>query len=666
MFEHLCAPLTVRTLILPNRLVMGSMHLGFEDAPDGFERLAAFYAERARGGVGLIVTGGVAPNPEGAFGRNGPVLADQTAVPRHRLVTDAIHAAGGRVLLQILHTGRYGKHERIVAPSPIKSAINSFTPREMSDADIERTIEDYVRTALLAQAAGYDGVEVMASEGYLLNAFLARRSNRREDRWGGALGSRMRLLCRIVLAIRAAASADFILSVRLTVLELVEDGLTGEEIVAVAQAVEAAGADILNSGVGWHEARVPTIAHSVPPGAWTWAMRRVKEAVSIPVVASNRINTPALAEAIIARGDADLVALARPFLADPAFARKTREGRPETINLCIGCNQGCLDAMFSGEWCSCQVNPRAGRELDLVERPAASAKTIAVVGGGPAGLACAAAAARRGHRVTLFEQAAELGGQFRTAEVIPGKEEYMATPRYFAEELAGLGVAIRLGRRADIGDLTAFDAVVVATGTQPRRLDLPGADHPKVAGYEDVLYGRRQAGRSVVILGSNGIGYNVAAYLLADSLRGESFDDTWGIDRDPTTPGGLKAAAPAPPPVRRVVMMQRTDGRSGAGLGKTTGWIRRGLLLRHGVETLTGVTYRAIDDSGIHVTIGGQDRLFPADTIITCIGQERQGDLYDRLRTRGIAAHVIGGAAEARDLDARVAIEQGVRLGLSL
>ena len=662
-FSRLLSPLQVRGVRLPNRMIMGSMHLGCEGDEGAFPRLARFYAERAAGGIGLIVTGGVAPNSEGNFGPDGTVLADESGLPGHRLITGAVHGAGGRIVMQILHCGRYGRHADLVAPSAIKAPINTFAPREMTEADIERTVADYGRAAALAVAAGYDGVEVMASEGYLINEFLAPRTNKRADRWGGALDNRMRLAVDIVRTVRAALGAAPILMVRLSMVDLVEDGLAADEVVAVARALEEAGADILNSGIGWHEARVPTIAHTVPGGAWSWATARVKAAVGIPVAASNRINTPELAEALLAGGQADLVSMARPLLADPAFAAKVADGRAGSINQCIGCNQGCLDPIFSGGTATCLVNPRAGREGEFEPRPVARPNSIAVVGGGPAGMACALEAGRRGHAVTLFEAAAELGGQFLLARAVPGKAEYLATPRHYAAELAAAGVTVRLGQAAEAADLAGFDKVVLATGIVARRPDLPGIDHPKVVGYDDLLSGRRQAGGTVAIMGAGGVGFDVALFLSGD---GEDFDAMWGIDRAFRTGGGLTAPAAPPPPKRRIVMMQRKPERPGAALGKTTGWIHKAHLQRHGVEMLSGVSYRAIDDAGLHITVAGAERLIAADTIVTCVGQDPRRDLLAALQAMGKPVHLIGGARDASKLDALAAFEDGTRLGLEI
>lgn len=663
-YSRLLSPLQVRSVRLANRMVMGSMHLGIEGEADAFPRLARFYAERARGGIGLIVTGGVSPNDEGSFGPDGIILANETQVAGHRLITGAVHAENGRIVMQILHCGRYGKHSRIVAPSAIKAPISTIVPREMTEVDILRTIAQYGVTARLAVEAGYDGVEVMASEGYLVNEFLAPRTNRRTDSWGGPMEGRMRFLVEIARAVRSALGPDLILTVRLSMVDLVEGGMAADEIVQVARALEAVGVDILNSGIGWHESRVPTIAHAVPQGAWSWAVARIKAAVSIPVAASNRIKTPEMAESLLARGQCDLVSMARPLLADPAFAAKVRDGKAETINACIGCNQGCLDPIFSGASSTCLVNPRAGREGSFVARPVPSAESIAVVGGGPAGMACALEAARRGHRVTLFEAGDELGGQFVLARKVPGKAEYMATPRHYAGELAAAGVDIRLGKQAEAADLATFDRVVLACGITPRRLDLKGTGHPKVVGYDDILSGRCEAGHRVAILGCGGVGFDVATALLGET--GEDFDAVWGIDRGFATPGALKAAAPAPPPPRRIIMMQRKAERPGASLGKTTGWIHKALLQRSGVEMISGVTYRHIDDAGLHVSIAGEDRVIEADTIVVCIGQEPRRDLLAALEAGGRPVHLIGGARDASRLDALAAFAEGTRLGLEI
>jgi 2,4-dienoyl-CoA reductase (NADPH2) len=657
----LSQPLRVGRLTLPNRMIMGSMHLGFEAEADAPERLAAFYGERARGGVGLIVTGGVSPNPDGRFGPDGTVLDAEDQLDRHTPITRAVHRAGGRILLQILHCGRYGRHDAIVAPSAVRAPINAVTPMALDEAGIRRTIADFAHTADLAMRAGYDGVEVMASEGYLISEFLAPRTNRRDDQWGGSLDNRLRILSAVVAAVRAAVG-DGLVSVRLSMVDLVEGGLDGAEVIAAARAAEAAGADLLNSGIGWHEARVPTIAHPVPAGAWAWATARVKAAVGIPVSASNRIDTPAIAEAILAAGQADLVSLARPLLADPAFAAKAVSGQAGRINTCIACNQGCLDAMFDGKAATCLVNPRAGREGDLVAAPVDQPAILAVVGGGPAGLACALEAARRGHAVTLFEAAGRLGGQFALADRIPGKRGYGATLDWFAAELAAAGVQVHLGARAGPDHLAGFRQVVVATGSRPRLPAIPGIDHAMVTGYQDILAGRRSAGARVALIGAGPIAFDVALFLVAG--EGE-FDRDWGIDRSLRQPGGLVGAGEvAAPTGRRVTMMQRKPGRPGGDLGRTTGWIAKAVLQRHGVEGLSGVVYDRIDDAGLHIRLGDETRLIAADTVIVCSGQEPENALATMLEARGIRVHCIGGARDSSGLDALRAIEEGTRLGL--
>lgn len=692
-FPHLFAPLDLGFVTLPNRVIMGSMHLGLEELPDGPERLAAFYAERARdGGPALIVTGGIAPGPEGRLTPGAAMLANEEEAAAHRSVTDAVHRAGGRIALQILHAGRYAAHPDLVAPSPLQAPISPFEPRELSDADIERTIDDFARTARLARQAGYDGVEIMGSEGYLINEFTAPRTNRRTDRWGGSFENRSRLPVEIVRRVREAVGPDFIVIHRLSMLDLVDDGATLDEVLALARLVEAAGATVLNTGIGWHEARIPTIAASVPRGAFGWVTRRVREAVSIPVVATNRINTPETAERLLADGSADLVSLARPFLADPAFVAKAAAGTPERINTCIGCNQACLDHTFVGKLTSCLVNPRAGHETELVLGPTRRRKRIAVVGAGPAGLSCATAAAERGHSVTLFDAADEIGGQLNVARRVPGKSEFDETVRYFGVRLRETGVDVRLGRRVAADELAnaGFDEIVIATGVVPRRPDIPGLDHPSVVGYLDVLRaGRREedakrpttgradatapgasVGERVAILGAGGIGFDVAEFLTAggeeDPEDIAGFLEHWGVDPAYTRPGGLAASAPADPSPREVTMLQRREGKLGAGLGKTTGWIHRTELARRGVRTLAGAEYLGIDDTGLRVRVGGEERTLAVDTIVLCTGQEPNRELYDALSSRGIAAHRIGGADVAAELDAKRAIDQGTRLAATL
>jgi 2,4-dienoyl-CoA reductase (NADPH2) len=669
-YPHLLAPLDLGFVTLRNRTVMGSMHTGLEETPGGFERLAAFYAARARGGAGLIVTGGVAPNEAGLIFPGAARLTEPSEARAHRPVTDAVHGAGGLICLQILHTGRYAAHPGAVAPSAIRAPISPVKPHALTDDEVERTIDDFARCASLSREAGYDGVEVMGSEGYLLNEFVAPRTNQRTDRWGGSLENRLRFPVEVVRRVRAALGRDAILVFRLSMLDLVEDGSSWSEVVALAQAVEAAGATIINTGIGWHEARVPTIATMVPRAAFTWVTRRLRGAVKLPLVTTNRINDPAVAEAVLARGDADLVSMARPFLADADLVRKAAEGRAAEINTCIGCNQACLDAIFSGEVCSCLVNPRACHETELPVTPAAAPLRIAVVGAGPAGLAYACTAAERGHRVTLFEAAPEIGGQFNLARRIPGKEEFAETLRYFRTRLAQLGVELRLGHRASADELAAarFDRVVLATGVTPRRPELRGLDHPSVAGYADVIEGRRVPGARVAIVGAGGIGFDVAELLThgggeVDPLR--AFRAEWGIDETYGARGGVaKPVRPAPP--RQVFLLQRKAAKVGASLAKTTGWIRRTLLAERGVTMLSGVTYEAVDDAGLHVRVGGEARTLPVDTVVICAGQEPRRELAAALEAKGVAVTVIGGADVAAELDARRAIGQGTREALAV
>ncbi len=658
MYPHLFRPLELGGVTLPNRVLMGSMHTGFE-ARNAVDELAAFYAERARGGAALIVTGGYSPNDAGNLGPHRAQFSSPEDRDRHRVIPQAVHAAGGRIVLQLLHAGRYGLHDRIVAPSPVKSPINPLAPREMSSSEIEQTIDDFAAAARLAREAGYDGVEVMGSEGYLLTQFLAARTNQRADGWGGALAQRARFATEIVRRTRAATGPDFIIVYRISALELVEGGLSGDEIVEVARAVEAAGATLLNSGIGWHEARIPTIAQAVPRGAFAWATRRLKQAVRIPVVASNRINAPEVAEEILARGDADMVSLARALLADPHFAAKARRGDRPGINICIACNQACLDHYFIGEPVSCVVNPRAGRETSLVIRPAARAKKIAVVGGGPAGLICAATAAERGHAVTLFERDGQLGGQFNLAKVVPGKQEFGESIAYYTERLRRAGARVALNHAPSERELAAFDEVVVSTGIDPRKPEIPGIAHAKVASYVDVLTGRVQAGARVAIIGMGGIGFDVALYLAAEreaTLSRRAFESHWGVSEAPGVPGGL-AVPQAANGRRRITMMKRSSTPFGHTLGRTTGWVHRAELARQGVRMMKGVEYRRIDDAGVHVCVDGKEAVVEADTIIVCAGQTSRRDL---------AGHVIGGAREAGELDAKRTMREGAELGARL
>ncbi len=672
-YPKLLAPLDLGFTTLKNRVIMGSMHTGLEDRFYNYGKLAAFYRERARGGVGLIVTGGISPNRQGwllPFGGTMNSLAD---LPNHRRVTRAVHEEGGKILMQILHAGRYGYQPFVVSASAVKSPISKFRPRALDERGIQDTIRAYARCAKLARSAGYDGVEVMGSEGYLLNQFLCARTNKRGDRWGGPIENRMRLALEVVRAIRQAAGPDFIVMYRHSVLDLVEGGNTWDEVVAVARALEAAGVTILNTGYGWHEARVPTIVTSVPRGAFAEVAGRLRREVGIPVVASNRINMPGEAEAIIARGDADMVSMARPFLADADFVAKAASGRTDEINTCIGCNQACLDHTFSNRRASCLVNPRACHETELVYAKAARARRIAVVGAGPAGLSAATVAAGRGHAVTLYESSDAVGGQFRVAMRIPGKEEFAETVRYFRRQIELTGVDLRLGHRVTRGELLAggYDEVIVATGIRVRRPAIEGIDHPKVLSYLDVLRDGAPVGPRVAIIGAGGIGFDTAEFLLhdpADPLPQpvRRWTREWGVDLEVATPGGLVAPA-EPHPARRIWLLQRKSTRPGAGLGKTTGWVHRATLVRNGVTMMAGVQYERIDDAGLHIVVGGERRLLEVDNVVVCAGQESLAELMPQDgEAGGPRFHKIGGASLAAELDAKRAIREGAELAARL
>lgn len=668
-YPHLFTPLDLGFTELRNRVLMGSMHTGLEDRARDFPRLAAYFAERAAGGVGLIVTGGFAPNVVGWLKPFGGKLSWPWEVRPHRQVTRAVHDNGSKICLQLLHAGRYAYHPLSVAPSKLKAPINPFTPRALSARGVERHIADYARSARLAREAGYDGVEVMGSEGYLINEFIAPRTNQRADRWGGDAAQRMQFAVEIVRRIREACGPDFIIIYRLSLVDLVPDGSNWAEIVQQAQAIEAAGATLINSGIGWHEARIPTIATSVPRGAFAAVTAKLKPHVRVPVIATNRINMPDVAERILAEGAADMVSLARPLLADPQWANKSRAGRPEAINTCIACNQACLDHVFENKTASCLVNPRAVHETELVYRPTTAPHRIAVVGAGPAGLACATVAAERGHAVTLFDAGSEIGGQFNVAKRIPGKEEFHETLRYFRHKLDETGVEVKLDTVADVAVLAGFDAVVIATGITPRRVDFPGADHPKVVTYLDVLLGRVQVGEQVAIIGAGGIGFDVGEFLVhegpSSALDPARWMAEWGVD--PSFEGRGALAKPAPEaPARKVWLLQRSPGKPGARLGKTTGWIHRATLKAKGVSMLGGVAYLGVDDSGLRIRVDGQEQLLPVSHVVVCAGQEPRRDLHAALEAAGIHAQLIGGADVAAELDAKRAIDQGSRVAAAL
>jgi 2,4-dienoyl-CoA reductase (NADPH2) len=670
-YPHLLAPLDLGFTTLSNRVLMGSMHTGLEDKSSDFDKLAVYFAERARGGVGLIVTGGISPSIRGWLKPFSGRLSMPWHVARHRKVTGAVHAEGGKVCVQILHAGRYAYHPLSVAPSKIKSPITPFTPAELSSRAVESTIGDFVSSARLAQDAGYDGIEIMGSEGYLINQFLVERTNKRKDDWGGTPEKRRRFAVEIVRRTRAAVGANFIIVYRVSMLDLVEQGQSWDEVIALARDIEAAGATLINTGIGWHEARVPTIVTSVPRGAFTWVTHKLRGEVKIPLITTNRINMPDVAEAILARGEADMVSMARPLLADPQWVNKARAGRAASINTCIACNQACLDHVFENKRASCMVNPRACFETELVIRPAAQKKRIAVVGAGPAGLACATTLAERGHAVVLYDAAADIGGQFNMAKRIPGKEEFFETLRYFRERIAETGVTLRLNTRIDAAALQQenFDEVVFATGVHPRTPAITGIDHRKVVSYYDVLTRNKPVGQRVALIGAGGIGFDMAEFLTqshpsptTDIAR---WSEEWGVDTSYATRGAVTKPHPEPSE-RQVWLLQRTPGKPGEKLNKTTGWVHRAALKAKKVNMLAGVTYERIDDAGLHIRIGEAREVLPVDTVVLCAGQEPNRGDYDAALAQGLKAHVIGGADVAAELDAKRAIAQGTRLAASL
>jgi len=673
LYPNLLAPLDLGFTTLRNRTLMGSMHTGLEERPNGFNRMAAYFAERARGGVGLIVTGGIGPNEEGSVAQGAAKMNTAEEAEQHKVVTAAVHEAGGKICMQILHAGRYAYGPKQVSASAVQAPINPFIPKELDEAGIEKQIADFANCAALAKQAGYDGVEVMGSEGYFINQFLVSHVNKRTDRWGGSYENRMRLPVEIVRRVREATGDDFIIIYRLSMLDLIEGGSTWDEVVMLAKAIEKAGATIINTGIGWHEARIPTIATKVPRAAFTKVTAKLKGEVSIPLVTTNRINTPEIAEQVLAEGDADMVSMARPFLADPDFVNKAAAGLADEINTCIGCNQACLDHTFGGKLTSCLVNPRACHETELNYIPTTTVKNIAVVGAGPAGLAAATVAAERGHQVTLFDSADQIGGQFNIAKLIPGKEEFYETLRYFGKMIDKTGVDLQLGRRVAAADLAGFDEVILATGIKPRTPDIPGIDNPKVISYLDAIQQRKPVGQKVAVIGAGGIGFDVSEFVthqgVSPSQDVDLFWKEWGIDPTMQARGGIAGIDAQPhAPAREVFLLQRKSTKVGNGLGKTTGWIHRAGLKAKQVQMLNSVQYLKIDDAGLHITIGeaGEPKVLPVDTIIICAGQDPLRELQAGLEAQGKPVHLIGGADVAAELDAKRAIDQGSRLAAAL
>ena len=671
-YPHLLKPLDLGFTTLKNRVLMGSMHIGLEEAPQGYERMAAFYAERAKGDVGLIVTGGVSPNDDGVVFSHGTKLDTVEEAEKHKVITQAVHEAGGKIAMQILHTGRYSYQANNVAPSAIQAPINPIKPKALSSAEVQQTIDDFANCAKLAQYAGYDGVEIMGSEGYLINEFIAARTNHRDDEWGGSYENRIRFPIEIVKRTRALVGENFIIIYRLSMLDLVEGGSSIDEVIQLAKEIEKAGATIINTGIGWHEARIPTIATKVPRAAFTWVTEKLKGEVSIPLVTSNRINTPEMAEHVLASGHADMVSMARPMLADAEFVLKASEGRSDEINTCIGCNQACLDHIFSMQIATCLVNPRACYETELIFKDAQVQKNIAVIGAGPAGLSFAVYAADRGHQVKIFEASHQIGGQFNIAKTVPGKEEFYETLRYFARQIElRPNIELILNHKATYEELSQanFDEIVVATGVTPRQLQFEGIDHPKVLSYLQVLKERVPVGQRVAIIGAGGIGFDTAEYLTHEgesgSLNPEKFYEEWGIDTQYEHVGGLKQPK-VETSEREIYLLQRKTAVVGAGLGKTTGWIHRAGLKNRQVKMLAGVQYDKVDDQGLHITIDGQPSVLEVDHVVICAGQESFTAMFDQLKNDGKNVHLIGGAKEAGELDAKRAIRQGAELAAVL
>ena len=668
-YPHLLQPLNLGFTTLKNRVIMGSMHTGLEEEKNGYDRMAAYFAERAKGQVGLIVTGGIAPNRQGWTAPFTSKITNKREANRHKKITKSVHENDGKICMQILHSGRYGYHPFAVAPSAIKSPISPFKPWALSKMGVNRTIRHFVRAAKLAQHAKYDGVEIMGSEGYLINEFVSAKTNKRTDKWGGEFENRIQCPLDIIRRTREAVGESFILIFRLSMLDLVEEGNTWEETVHFAKEIEKAGATIINTGIGWHEARVPTIATMVPRGGFSWVTEKMMKEIKIPLITTNRINSPEKAEEILAKGHAHMVSMARPFLADPEIIKKAIEGREEEINTCIGCNQACLDHVFKQKTASCLVNPRACHETILNYTPTPAPKTIAVIGAGPAGLAAATVTAKRGHKVTLFETHTEIGGQFNIAKLIPGKEEFYETLRYFANEIKIHGVELKLNTKATATELKQFDEVIIATGIKPRQIKLKGIDNENVLDYEDVLKLCKPVGKKVAIIGAGGIGFDVAEFLSHEgespSLDTNLFLKEWGIDGTNSVRGGLLKPNPHPSP-REITMLQRSDSKIGKDLGKTTGWIHRQSLKMKKVTMLNGVSYDKIDEKGIHITINEKKQLIEADTIVVCAGQLSVNLLHEELIKLGKTPHLIGGGKNAKKIDAQRAIREGSELGADI
>lgn len=668
-YPHLFEPLDLGFTKIKNRVLMGSMHTGLEEAKGGIEKMAVFYEERAKGGAGLIVTGGIAPNRAGWTSPFAARMTTESHAKKHRIITEKVHNAGGKICMQILHSGRYGYHPLIVAPTAIKSPISPFKPRELSDKGVKSTIKDFVKCAVLAQKAGYDGVEIMGSEGYLINQFISRKTNKRNDDWGGTFEKRIQFPIEIVRQIREAVGTDFILIYRLSMLDLINDGSTKEEVVLLGKEMEKAGANIINTGIGWHEARVPTIATMVPRGAFTWVSEAIRKELDIPIITTNRINNPELAESILANGQADMISMARPFLADPEIVLKAKENRSDEINVCIACNQACLDHVFQQKRATCLVNPRACYETELNPAPISTPKNIAVVGAGMAGMSFALEAIKRGHHIDIFEKQSEVGGQFNLASKIPGKDDFSDSIAYFKNLLNKFDVEWHMNTEVNIEELQQFDEVIIASGVVPREVSIQGSENPKVISYPDLLSGKRKAGFSVAIIGAGGIAYDVAEFLTHPKVEDENehFIDMWGIDTSLESQGGLLVEEVKTMEIpREVYMLKRSTGKFGKSLGKTTGWIHRMMTKKANVNLIQGVEYEKIDDEGLHIKSKDKEICLKVDNIIICAGQVSNTSFYDSCINEGIKTHIIGGAREAGELDAQKAIREGVELGMRI